>query len=177
MFFIKKIPKIQHVIPVYAVIVTVTYGWSLIHFFWNLSSWLYFSSVGEIFVIFAYMMVVNLVESLFLLFFIIAIHYIIPSIWLSDQFIVKGVLSILIGLGFLIYRNHYFPAKALYELTSFQWISILSVEVVIFIAPFYKTPFLCNAIEKLADRFIVFLYIAIPVSVISIVIVLFRNLL
>jgi hypothetical protein len=176
MFFLKRIPKIEHVIPVYAVIVTITYTWSMLQFFWNLPSWFHFSSIGEVFVIFTYMTVVNLIESLLALFFILAVFFILPPVLVSDQFTTKAALIAFTGLGFLIYRNIYFPVKALSELTALQWASLLGFEVLILLAPFNKLPVFCKVIENLADRFIIFLYIIIPASALSLVVVLFRNL-
>jgi hypothetical protein len=177
MFLLKKIPKIDYIIAVYAVIAAITFTWSMIQFFWNLPSWFYFSSVGEIFVIFTYMMTFNLIEGLLVLFFIIVLFTLMPSIFVSGQFITKAVLVILTGFGFLIYRNLYFPTKALSGLTTFQWVLILGLQFLILIVPFNKFPAFCGVVENLADRFIVFIYITVSLSILSVIVVLTRNLL
>jgi hypothetical protein len=172
----KKAPKLEQLLPVYAVIVVLIYLWSLIHFFWKLPSWIYFLSAGEISVVLAYMIVINLVESLFILLLIIALKVVLSRIWPDDQFIVKGVLLTLVGLGFLIYRNHYFPTKAIYALTWLQLASVIGLGMLVILVPLNKVPAFSRAMDALADRFIIFLYIAIPASAISLLVVLFRNL-
>ncbi len=176
MSFLKKIPKTDHIIAVYAVIATITFIWSIIQFFWNLPSWLYFSSIGEIFVIFTYMMTFSLIESLLVLFFIIVLFTILPSVFVSGQFITKAVLVTLTGFGFLIYRNLHFPTKALSDLTLLQWALILGLHFLILTFPLNKFPAFGKAVENLTDRFIIFMYITIPLSILSVIVVLARNL-
>jgi len=177
MIFFKKIPKTDHIIAIYAVVAAVTFIWSMIQFFWNLPSWFYFSSIGEILVLFTYMMTFNFIEGLLALFFLIVLFTLLPTRLVSGQFITKAVLVALTGFGILIYRNFYFPTKALFDLTLFQWALILGGEFLILVLPFNKFPAFCKVIEDLADRFIVFMYITVSLGILSIIVVLIRNLL
>jgi hypothetical protein len=174
--YLNKIPPTEHLISFYAVLASILYGWSIYLFFWTIPSWGNFLTLGEIAVIFSYMIVVNLIESLFVGFFILMISLILPPAWFSEHFLSKGVLIIVIGLGFLMYRNFYFPTKALSELPiNHLWI-LLAVGLLILLFPVNKIPYWQTTVEAFADRFVIFLYILLPISALSIVITLARNL-
>lgn len=174
--YLNKIPPTEHLISFYAVLASILYGWSIYQFFWTIPSWGNFLTLGEIAVIFSYMVVINLIESLFIGFCVLMISLILPFSWFSKQFLSKSVLLILSGLGFLMYRNFYFPTKALSELPIYQLWILLTVGVLILLSPVNKIPFLQKTAETIADRFVVFLYILLPLSALSIVVTLARNL-
>jgi hypothetical protein len=173
---LERIPPLKLLVPVYAVIAAIIYTWSVIQFFWDLSGWLYFSSLKDVFVIFAYLMTVNLIESLLILGLVVILFLLFFRLWGRDQFVVKSALLVVSGLAFLIYRNIQFPTKALYGLSSVQWIFLSVIGVLIMTAPLNKAPAFSSLIESIADRFIILLYIMVPMSVISLAVVIFRNL-
>src|SRR5687767_1339992 len=102
---VNKIPKLEEIAPVYAVIVMMVYPWTLTRYFWKLSSWILFASVGDLAVFLAYMLVVNLLESILVLLVPLAMSVILPREWFYDHFKTRGVALVLFGLGFLIYLN------------------------------------------------------------------------
>jgi hypothetical protein len=168
--------NLQELTPVYAVIVVILYSWSLIHFFWKLPSWLDFLSAGEISVVLAYMIVINAIESILVLLAVLVARWVFFWAWPDGQFIVKGVVLVVAGLGFLMLRNHYFPTKALYALTLTHWLSLSGAAILIILFPFGRIPLFQRAVASLADRFVVFLYISMPATVLAILIVVLRNL-
>jgi hypothetical protein len=113
----RKIPKLDDIAPVYAVIVMMIYPWTLSRFFWKLSSWILFASVGDLTVFFAYMVVVNLLESVLVLLVPILMSIILPQKWFYDQFKTKSISLVLLGLGYLIYLD-----KKLYADFPFHWL-------------------------------------------------------
>lgn len=177
MSLFKKMPAVEQLAPVYAVITSVVYIWALIQFFWRIPSWLYFSSANEILVFYAYVATVNLIESLIIFAFVVIMLLLLPASWTEDQWIVKSVLFAAIGLGFLAYKDYTaYPEKVFYELPFNQLMSILAAEALILITPFKRVPVFCKIVENLADRFIIFLYIIAPVSALSLVVVIYCNL-
>ncbi|MBK9600305.1 MAG: hypothetical protein IPO36_00425 [Anaerolineales bacterium] len=90
MDIVKKIPRWEQIIPVYAVIVMMVYVWSLFQYFWRLSSWLNFSTLGQVGGIYVYTAAVNFIESLLILFALLVLSVILPSKWFYEQFVVKG---------------------------------------------------------------------------------------
>jgi hypothetical protein len=61
---VQRFPNRQAILQVYAVISFLISAWTIIAFLWKLSAWLLILNLGEIFTIFSYAMVVNLLESL-----------------------------------------------------------------------------------------------------------------
>jgi hypothetical protein len=172
----KRLPTLKQLAPVYAIIVIFTYSWSLFQFFWRVPSWQNFSSLGEILVMLSYLITVNFMESLLLLFCITLVLMMLPISWGYDQFLVKGSLLVVILLGFLAYRNQQvYPSKVLFELSSRQWALWLGIQALILFAPLKKFPAVNRIVEEIADRLVIFLYIFIPVSLVSVAVVLLRN--
>jgi hypothetical protein len=163
-------------VPVYAVIVVMIYPWSLLHFFWRLPSWVYFSTLGEIAVIFAYMVVVNLVESILVLLAPILLSIILPQKWFYDRFITKGTLLILLGLGYLIYFNDHLTVES-FPLQLVYWTPVVGIVILGLVFLLDRIGFLNKVLGELTNRLIVFLYISIPISLISLLTVLVRNIL
>lgn len=175
MNFAQKIPKLAQIAPVYAVAVAMIYPWSISRFFWRLPSWLYYSSAGEIAVIFAYMMVVNLIESALVLLAPVFLSVVLPKKWFFDSFVTKGALLLSLSLGYVMYFDNQlnyqvpFPLELVYQTP----IIVAVIFALVFLLDWLG--FLRKILLDLSDRLIVFLYISIPVSLISLLVVLVRN--
>jgi len=172
----EKIPKLQDIAPVYAVIVMMIYPWTLARYFWKLSSWILFASVGDLATFFAYMLVVNLLESILILLVPLALSIILPKKWFYDRFKTRSVALVVFGLGFLIYLNKNLHADAPFPLALVRWIPIALVAILVLVFLVDQVDFLRKALEEVANRLTVFLYISIPISAIAILVVLIRNL-
>ncbi len=171
--FMKK--ALEPVLPVYSLVCFIVYFWSFLHFLWRFPSWSRYSTLGEMSVMFAYMTTVNFFESLLIIFIVIVVCLIFVRHF-TDRFITTGTLITLAGLLFLVYRSYYFPLKILDGLTSFQWLVVGMAGVAILLCPWHRWPSLDRNIRLFTDNFLIFLYIAIPSTVLSVCIVFFRNL-
>jgi hypothetical protein len=171
----EKIPRIEEIAPVYAVIVMGIYPWTLSRYFWKLSSWILFASVGDLAVFFAYMVVVNLLESILVLLVPLALSIILPRKWFYNRFKTRSISLVLFGLGFLIYLNKNLHADAPFPLTLVRWMPVASIAILVFVILVDQVSFLRRILDELANRLTVFLYISIPVSVIALLVVLVRN--
>ena len=172
---IEKIPKLEEIAPVYAVIVMMIYPWTLTRFFWRLSSWILFASVGDLVAIFAYMVVVNFLESILVLLALLVMSIIQPQKWFYDRFKTRSISLVLLGLGYLIYLNKNLHADSPFPLTLVRWIPIVAVVILVLVFLVDQVSFLRRVLEELANRLTIFLYISIPVSVIALLVVLIRN--
>ena len=175
MKIIRKVPKLEDIAPVYAVIVIMIYPWTLTRFFWKLPSWILFASVGDLAAIVSYMVVINLLESILVLLVLIAISILLPRKWFYDRFQTRSVALVLFGVSYLIYLNMNFQAGSAYLQTLIRWIPAAIVVILMLMFLVERVNFLRGALEELASRLTIFLYISIPVSVISLVVVLVRN--
>jgi hypothetical protein len=170
-----KIPKFEEIAPVYAVIVMMIYPWTLTRFFWKLSSWILFASVGDLAALFAYMVVVNFVESILVLLVPLAMSVVLPRKWFYDRFKTRSIALVLFGLGFLMYLDRNLHADAPFPLILVRWIPMAAVAILVLVFLVDQVGFLRRVLDELANRLTVFLYISIPVSVIALLVVLIRN--
>ena len=172
---VKKIPRWEQVIPVYAVIVMMVYVWSLFQYFWRLSSWLNFSTLGQVGGIYVYTVAVNFIESLLILLALLVLSVILPSKWFSEEFVVKGSTLTLLTLGGLMVFNQTLfedilhPSVLLPKLLAFGAVTAFLVFL------FGRVGFLKKTMEEVANRMTVFLYIWVPITAISVLVLLVRN--
>ena len=92
MGMLKRLPNRQAILQVYAVIAVMLSGWTITAFLWKLSAWLLILNIGEIFTVFAYAMVVNLIESLIILLFLLLSCAVLSPSFLRDHFAVRGTI-------------------------------------------------------------------------------------
>ena len=172
---IEKIPKLEDIAPVYAVIVMIIYPWTLSRFLWKLSSWILFDSVGDLTVFFAYMVVVNLLESILVLLVPILMSTILPKKWFYDRFKTRSISLVLLGLGYLIYLDKKLYADSPFPLTLVRWIPAAGVAILLLVFLVDRVGFVRKVLDELANRLTVFLYISIPISVVALLVILIRN--
>lgn len=176
MAFFKRLPKISQILQVYAVIVLMVYSWTILWFFWKLPSWLFFMSIGEIAVVFAYALAMNFLESLCVLLIPILLSLLLPRDWFSVTFVARGTALALLLLGYAMF----FTNQLQYEDGYPKGLLILSIIVVFLIALLVyvlgRISIVCKILEALSDRAVVFLYLSIPISLVSLMVVVYRNL-
>ena len=174
-WIVKRLPSTQQVAAVYGVIVLIVYGWTLYWFAWKLPSWLYFLSVGEMLVALAYSMVVNLIESLIVLFALLLLCAILPPRWFRDRFTALGTVLVILSmialayyLGAIIALQDFPPHLRWYVL-----LAVAGIALVVFLVS--RVKFLVKFLEEIANRAVIFLYVFLPLSAISFIVVLIRN--
>jgi hypothetical protein len=170
----KRLPKRPQVAAVYAVIVLVIYAWTILWSFWKLPSWLYFMSIGEILTIYAYSLTTNLFESLLVLCLPLGLCLILPRKWFSDVFITRSVIVVLSLLGFAAYILTQFQSREDYpggivRLIPFVFLASLGLAFLV-----GKIKPLVKAVDFFAEQATVFLYITIPLSLVSLLVVAVR---
>jgi hypothetical protein len=175
----KRFPKRQAILPVYAVIAVMFSAWTLTAFLWKLSAWLLILNIGEIFTIFSYAMVANLLESLLVLLLLLAICAVLPASILRDDFVVRGTILAtgLIGSLMAFVKLH---MEFGMESGNKLWIGplvvwLLTAILLSFPSKFRFVQILHSAIRWTSDRMLVFLYILVPLFVILFAYVFFRT--
>ncbi len=177
MSLLEKIPKPQKLSPVYAIVVLMVYSWTILWFFWKLSSWSAFLRMDEIFIIFAYSISVNFIESLLVFSLLVGVSLLLPKKWFHDQFVARGTALVLLGLGYLMYIASLLQQKADFPRTFILRSSIPVLAAIVLLVYFSaKVGFVRTLLEEIANRAVIFLYITLPVSIISVIIVILRNL-
>jgi len=172
-----RLPGLQQAASVYAVIVLFVYGWTIYWFLWKLPSWLYFMTAPELLAVFSYSMVMNLLESLCVLLLPVGLSLLLSERWFRDQFVARGVSLSVVLLGFLMYYSNLIAQLA--GLPSYLGWLLLGVfaAAVLIVVVVGKVGFLRRGLEEISERMIIFLYLSIPISAISLIVVMVRNLL
>jgi len=176
LFIKNKLPRLAQVYPVYAVIVILTYGWTIYWALWKLPSWLDFLPLGEIGAIFCYLMATNLIESLLALFGVIFLSLILPRKWFRDLFVSRGsVLTASILISIMIFEYHFDkPADYFYKFPLYFPFILLLAGILAFLAGWIRI--VRNAVEVFAENAIIFLFILLPLSFLSLLVIIVRNL-
>jgi hypothetical protein len=173
---VKRLPKYAQIAPVYAVIVLMVYSWTILWFFWKLPSWLFFMSIGEIAVIFAYAMAMNFLESLCVLLIPVLLAVVLPRQWFYATFVVRGTALVLLLLGYSMFFTNQLQYEAGYP-KRLLVLTIFAICIIAFLVYILgKIPIVCKLLEALSDGAVIFLYLSIPVSLIALVVVVYRNL-
>ena len=172
----KRIPGWGQVLPVYAVVVLMVYSWTGLWFFWKLPSWLFFLSAGEILTAGAYSLATNLLESLTVLCAPFIASIVLPRRWFYDRFVARGTALVASGLGYMMHVAYQFKSKDDYpslNLKPFS-VAVALVAVLLIVVLAGRIPIVRKAIEGLADRATIFLYILVPLSIVALLAVLAR---
>jgi hypothetical protein len=172
---LKKIPKLEDIAAVYAVIVVIIYYPSINSYFWKFPSWILFSTLGDLFNIYAYMVTVNFLESLLVLFAVLALCIVLPRKWFYNYFVSRGSLLVILTLGFLIYLGHKIQPDMSLPFSLFRMLPIALIIILALVFLLGQIGWLRKILEEIAARLIVFLYISIPISIFSFLVVVVRN--
>jgi len=171
-----KIPSLHEIAPVYAVTTTIVYGWTA---YWSLNelpAWLNYLRLSEIINLFYYFLMVNFLESIFVSLFIVMTCVLLPPNWLLSEFVYRGTaLSVFITsyLAAMIVRR---SQIMVFSANMVRWFPLVFTIAFIAILLAGRISVLKYWVEELADRATVFLYFTIPISIMAIVIILFRAL-
>lgn len=172
-----RIPDKRNIVTVFAVAMFFVYTWTLYNSFWKLPSWLFFLQMGEILSIYAYAFVVNFMESIILLLITLLPALLLPRQWWTDTFISKGFVFILVILSSAIFHMSLFrtpDTRAVFVSGQPIWwvATLLMVAILTWLAG--KVKWMRGGLETVADRFLVFLYIYLPLTALAFLIILAR---
>ncbi len=172
----RRLPAFEQLVVVYAVIAVMIYGWTIIAFIWKLPSWLNYLTVGEMLAILSYSLFTDLLESLFILGLLTLAAMILPQVLLLDHFAIRGsiITLSLLGSGMCFFARYVNEGTSVLTLWP-PWLVVTLLALSLFLALAGKVQGVGRAIFWLADQLTVFLYILLPLSLLSAVVVLFRN--
>ena len=172
-----RLPRRQEIIAVFGVVVFVCHSWTLLGFFNKLSSFLLYFTPSEIFSIFSYMMSVALLESIAVTILLVLLSILLPSSWFRDGFAYKGFVIVVIATAASILFQKFLPD----EFPSTLMLAVFTIVPLALIATLILVnrsfPRLQNIFLDIQDRFSIMLYIFVPIGILSLAVVLFRNLL
>ncbi len=156
----------------------MVYAWTLLWFFWKVPGWLYYLNVGEILTELAYSLATNFVESLLVLCGPVVLALLLPKKWFHDVFIARGTSLCIAGLGYMMFLANQFNDKSGYPSASLQVRTLLlvaaAIAVLVYLCGRFALP--RKILEVVADRISIFVYILVPLSLLSLLVVIVRSL-
>ena len=101
---------------------------------------------------------------------------VLPRKWLHDVFVARGGTLAIAGLAYMMYVASQFTSKDGYPtLTLKPWslaVVLVLIAVLVYLAG--RSRLVRGIVEGIADRATIFLYIYMPLSVLALLLVLFR---
>lgn len=173
MSFLKNrpLPSKASVISVYSIIAFMVYSWTLMTFFYTLPSWMKYLTTKEILIIFAYAMSVDLLESILVLAGILVLYYLLPKSLLKEDFRIHGTWLAISGLGLLML--YFLPSPDIKQWigSPWWWVVITLIVTVLITIFFSRLPFTRKFALFFQDRMPAFLAIFIPISIVSLLVI------
>lgn len=177
-FLIKRLPKWDEVQLALAAVVFFVHSWSVRGFLHEVPSFLLYFRVGQILAIFFYMMAVALLESVIMTASLLLLSVITPAKWFRQGLAYKSFLTSLVAAfamtkleyALLIDTRALPPASFFYAwsgITVAVWIALLLLAH--YIRWFRKIAMF------ITERISVFAYLYIPLGMIGLLVILFRN--
>ena len=169
------------IVPVLGVIVFINFSWSIGRMFFFMPIWLNFMTIGDILPSVAYVLAFALFESLLLLGVLLLLAYLLPGKFLREKFVPQGILVVIIftvatlllhKLSYLAYD--WSPRQVVTNSLLILAAVVLSALVISYslIRPLPTFERTCTSV---AERLTVFLYLYIPLGVLSFIVVVIRN--
>jgi hypothetical protein len=176
-----RLPDRQDILYVFGGVVFIVYAWAVQGFFYQLSSLRLYHNIADIFAVFCYLMAFALLESLLVIGVLISTAFLLPSKWFRDGFAVKGFLAVLVLGGAMVMLQKYLYSQQIsdYQMPSPSTLSggmiavfILVVVLILFIQ---NVPVIRNLILAFEERLQVFLYVFVPIGILSFIVIFLRN--
>lgn len=174
----RRLPDFQSVVQVYAIIAVIFAAWTITAFLWKLSAWLLFLNSGEILTILSYAFAANFLESLIVLSVLLGASALLPAPFFRDDFVVRGTI---LTLGFVGSLMAFVAAEVRVGFEMGNWLFVPPLAVLLLTGFLLRQsseyPRLRSAMLWLADRFVVFLFILLPLFALGSFHILLRNVL
>ena len=170
-----RFPSLQENLRVYAVIVTLVYAWTILWLFWELPSWLHFLTIPEVLPLFAYALTTNLLETGLVLLGLNLLAALLPRRWFRSSFVARSFWLVAFGLGYLMVFASLLGKEEEYPAGMLAWSPLVFGALFLGSLLLDRLPRARLLAELVADRLTIFLYLTIPLSLLSALVVLVRN--
>ena len=169
MGLLDRLPTWQQAAQVYAIIVLLTYTWTILSFFWMFPSWRIILTAGEILGVLAYSLAAVLLESLLVMVVVVIAAAALPKKWFGDVFVARGAALVLAGLGYAMFLSEQLKTQGGFpKLALPGWVLIMPLGAIVLLVYLAgRITLVRKFLESLADRATIFLYVMTPLSVLS----------
>jgi len=165
-------------VRVYAIIVLILYNWTIIYWLTRLPGWRVFLTPWEILGILDFSLTTALLESLLVLCLPMIVAVCLPRPWFGDSFVARGGALVAAVLAYMMFLDIQFKHEMLYPALPLSgWVLVLPLVLIVpLVLAAGRITALRRAVEALAERATIFLYIMLPLSGISVILLLARSL-
>ena len=174
------IPPFRQIVPVYALQVLLVYGWAIIAFFYELPRWRFFLSPLETGAVFAYAMLFAFLDSVVFLAATLMLGAIFYRKFLQETYVpvMAGVsVSIYLWTGLLWsqYQHALRTGSPWVEERMPSGLLLALITTILLALAVQRIPALRKFFHALAERAQIFLYLYLPLSLLSLLVVVTRN--
>jgi hypothetical protein len=174
---LNRLPSAKDIIPVYAIVAFLIQMWTISVFIKQLATFSSFLSLNEVLAIFAYRIAESFLECLLVVGILITVAFLLPPKFFRDAFAVRGSAFAVVLLGSVIVFWQRFATDPGVLMADYIRIwtmcTLLFACLVSYVST--KSRALSAFLDWVSDRMIVFLYVLLPLSVASLILVLIRN--
>jgi hypothetical protein len=177
---LKRLPYINEIISVYAVITFMVYGWTLVAFSGKIPAWSHFLTLGQILTIYSYSLLTDFVESLIFLALLLLLCMILPPRFMLDVFLVRGTIIAISLLSTLMFNLVFYTNASttlIGNLPAWFFIAICGLIFMVSLELLSKKiPVVRSILVSLSDWLMIFLYLYMGLSFLALVMVAVGNL-
>jgi hypothetical protein len=176
-----RLPYSAQIVPVLGTIVFINFSWTIGRMFFFLPMWLYFMTIWDLLPSVAYVLAFALFESLLILGVLLLLAYLLPGKFLRERFVPQGVLVVIIFTiaTLLLHKLSYLTYEWSPRQVAINSLLILAAVVLSALAISYSLirplPTFERFCTSVAERMTVFLYLYIPLGVLSFIVIFVRN--
>ncbi|MBL8103290.1 MAG: hypothetical protein JNM02_12220 [Anaerolineales bacterium] len=175
MSLLKRFPEKGQIVSVYAVGAAILYSWAILKAIQEFAkNWSLHLSVSEILGLFSYTLAGTFFESVLFLAALLLISFILPKKIFANKFVLRGSILTITFLGSIIYLYTQTFTYALLDNIGEWGVSFVSFTFFLMLLG-ELNEFVARIIQSIADRCTVLLYIYLPVSFISMIVIFIRN--
>ena len=168
-------PRKNEIFLAFGMAIFLISAWEIRAFFYKVPSFLLYMNVGQIAAVFAYMMAFAFIESLLVLCLTFIPAVILPAAWFNDGFATKASSAILVAAVSSVLYQNYLPSSYPGTATIGLWLflTLLSICAVNLLIHFVKP--IAKGFSFFLEQLSIMIYIFAPIGVISIFVVIIRN--
>jgi len=177
-FIRDRFPTRNDIIPVFAASIFIVYSWAILWFLQKMPGWLPFLSLWAILSILAYTLAFALLESCVVLLALVILGFLTPYKFVRARFISQGSVLLFTAASWTAILQLLRSELRMWSLSELiLWFGIAISSIVAASVLVYRMPRFQQALRSLCTRLTIFLYVYLPVGMISCMVVLVRNIL
>ena len=162
----EKLPDRVTIKPVFATAIFMTHSWTIMRYLWELPGWMHYVEAGDMLVILAYSLSSALLESLAILAPLLIMTIFLPKSF-SDNFAPLGSAIVIFLAVWSLVVLMSMISQRLSPASFLVWPLVLIIGVLCLSFLIHRYAVLNKAMTALANRMEVFLYLYVPLGLLS----------